>query len=142
MEQWELEAREEIRRTIGEYTNRGDFGDADGFAALFTEDAELDIKDGPTHRGHAEIRGMVLGAPLRPGAPGEGGAPRRGPLHHHVSSIHIEFDSPERARSSCYFVVMGPHGPDHWGRYRDELVPMGGRWRFRHRRVSVDGRTT
>ena len=140
MEAWEIEAREEIRRTIAEYTNRGDFGDADAFAALFTEDAELDIKDGPTHRGHAEIRAMVAGAPLREGSPRGDGTHRRGPLRHHVSSIHIEFESPERARCISYFLVVGPDGPDHWGRYTDELVRAGDRWRFRRRRASVDAR--
>jgi hypothetical protein len=29
---------------------------------------------------------------------------------------------------------------DHWGRYRDEIAPVDGRWLFDHRRVSLDGR--
>ncbi|MFI6315604.1 hypothetical protein ACIBEK_36310 [Nocardia fusca] len=43
-------------------------------------------------------------------------------------------------RTAAYFQVLGPQGLDHWGRYRDLLVPHEGRWRFRHRLVRVDAR--
>ena len=41
----------EIRNTIARYTWCGDFGDADGFVACFTEDAVLTVKDGRCSRG-------------------------------------------------------------------------------------------
>ena len=30
-------------------------------------------------------------------------------------------------------------GVDHWGRYRDRLIPADGGWRFAHRSVRTDG---
>ena len=55
MRKWQRHARAEIRNTIARYTWCGDFGDADGFVACFTEDAV--VKDeGRTHHGRAGIR--------------------------------------------------------------------------------------
>jgi hypothetical protein len=39
-----------------------------------------------------------------------------------------------------YFFVITERGPDHWGRYRDELVRHDARWLFQHRVVRLDGR--
>lgn len=136
MKKWERRARHEIRATIARYTWNGDFGDVDGFVDCFTEDAVLTIKDGAVFEGHEGIRrlGSGGGSPV----PSERRA-AAGPLHHHVSSVRIEVESKERAHTWAYFLVLGPHGLDHWGRYADELVPVGKRWLIRRRRVSVDG---
>ena len=48
---------------------------------------------------------------------------------------------PSAARAACYFTVMTGAGVDHWGRYRDDLVPDGDRWLFAHRLVRTDGVT-
>jgi hypothetical protein len=40
---------------------------------------------------------------------------------------------------SSYFAVHTDVGLDHWGRYRDVLVPVSGRWLFAHRSIGVDG---
>lgn len=136
MRKWERRAREEIRNTIARYTWCGDFGDADGFVACFTEDAVLTVKDGMVFEGHEGLRRLARGEGTRM-------APERlaesGPLHHHVSSVRIEVESKQRGLAWAYFLVLGRHGPDHWGRYADELVPVGERWLIRRRRVSVDG---
>ena len=39
---------------------------------------------------------------------------------------------------ASYFTVFTEVGPDHMGRYRDRLVPVGDRWLIAHRFVSVD----
>jgi hypothetical protein len=44
----------------------------------------------------------------------------------------------DHAQVSCYFTVVTHVGLDHFGRYRDILVPDGGIWRIRHRKVSTD----
>jgi len=141
VELWELAAREGIRDTISRYTWCGEFMDAAGFADCFTEDALLEIKDGETYRGREGVLSMIAGVRDRTRtavAPAAGGAPAV--MRHHVSSIRIELESPDRARAFSYFAVfLPPHGHDHWGRYADELVREGERWRFRRRRVSVDG---
>ena len=38
------------------------------------------------------------------------------------------------------FLAVMEDGADHWGRYRDVLVPQpDGRWRFQERVVRLDG---
>jgi len=138
---WELAACEGIRDTIARYTWCGEFMDREGFGALFTDDAVLEIKDGATYRGRDEIVGMIAGVRDRTrvaAAVASGAVPV---MRHFVANIRIELESRERARSHAYFTVfMPPHGHDHWGRYADELVLGGdGRWQFARRRVSVDG---
>ena len=140
MELWELAAREGIRDTISRYTWCGEFMDAGGFAACFAEDALLEIKGGATVRGRGGVVSMITGVRDRTRAelPATSGLPAV--MRHHVSSIRIELESPERARAFSYFAVfVPPHGPDHWGRYADELVREGERWVFARRRVSIDG---
>ena len=139
MKKWQRRARTAVRDTIARYTWCGDFGDVDGFVACFAADAVLTIKGGETFEGHAGIRRLGGGGS---GAPDRGdGQARRGPLRHHVSSVRIEVGSRDHARAWAYFLVLGPHGPDHWGRYADEFVPAGDGdiWLFHRRRVSIDG---
>jgi hypothetical protein len=133
---WERRARAEIRNTIARYTWCGDFGDVEGFVANFTEDAVLTVKDGGVFEGHTGLRRLASGEGSR--APAERLA-TAGPLHHHVSSVRIEVESKQLGRAWAYFLVLGSHGLDHWGRYSDELVPVSERWLLRRRRVSVDG---
>jgi hypothetical protein len=140
MQMWELAAREGIRDTIARYTWCAEFMDAAGFADCFTAGAVLEIKDGATYRGREEIVGMIGAVRDRTRAvsPAQSGAPAV--MRHFVANVRIELESPERARSFAYFAVfVPPHGQDHWGRYADELVREGERWRFTKRRVSVDG---
>lgn len=141
MELWELGAREGIRDTIARYTWCAEFMDAAGFADCFAADAVLEIKGGETYRGRDAVVGMIAGVRDRTRAaavPEAGGAAPV--MRHFVANVRIELASPERARAFAYFTVfMPPHGVDHWGRYADELVREGERWRFARRRVSVDG---
>src|SRR5262249_28471296 len=65
-------------------------------------------------------------------------APRS--MRHHVTSLRIEVSAPGEATSASYFLVVGDHGPDHWGRYRDRYTHRDGRWLFARRQVRVDGR--
>ena len=94
------------------------------------------VKDGPVFEGHAGLRRLASGEGSR--APAER-LVAAGPLHHHVSSVRIELESKRLGFAWAYFLVLGRHGPDHWGRYADELAPVGDRWLLRRRRVSVDG---
>jgi hypothetical protein len=141
VELWELAAREGIRDTIARYTWCGEFMDRSGFADCFTPDAVLEIKGGASYHGREEIVGMISGVRerTRAAAPVSAGDPPP-VMRHFVANVRIELLSPQRARAFSYFTVfMPPHGHDHWGRYADELSCDGERWRFAHRRVSVDG---
>jgi hypothetical protein len=55
-----------------------------------------------------------------------------------VTNLRFASLAPNRAETTAYFVVFTPTGADHWGRYRDVLVPHGDRWLFAHRLVAVD----
>jgi hypothetical protein len=52
--------------------------------------------------------------------------------------VRFEEVTPERIRTAAYFAVLTAAGLDHWGRYRDVLVPAEGRWLLAHRVVRTD----
>jgi 3-phenylpropionate/cinnamic acid dioxygenase small subunit len=135
MEAWELVAREQIRDTIARYAHCVDGGRFDDLGELFVPDGVLEIEGAPPHRGRAAITAFVAGVGRDLAA---SAVPR---IRHHVGNVVIELDGTERARSRCYFLAVTDRGVDHWGRYRDELVPWDGRWRFARRQVRTDGAT-
>jgi hypothetical protein len=62
------------------------------------------------------------------------------PARHHLSSIYVEPQPDGSAKSYACFQFIGTRGLDHWGTYRDVVVPASGDgWRFKHRRVITDG---
>ena len=130
-ELWELDAREAVRDTIGAYHEAGDRFRLEDLAACFTEDGVLEVKGRAPAVGRAAIVEMLA----RPGAPP---APPGFYVRHHVSSVRFDSVTLGEARTTAYFLVITPIGADHWGRYRDVLVPDGERWRFKHRFVAVD----
>ena len=134
METWELIAREQIRDLVASYAHLADGGRFDALLELFAEDGVLQGGDAPEARGRAAIRAFLTGTgtDLKDVA-------RVKLIRHHVSSVRIEVESKQLGFAWAYFLVLGRHGLDHWGRYADELVPVGDRWLLRRRRVSVDG---
>ncbi|GFG50234.1 hypothetical protein CQY20_17465 [Mycolicibacterium agri] len=137
MDIWELEARESVRQTLADYTAATDRFDLRGVGACFGPDGVLEFSGGPEPlKGPAAIEQGLRAALAR-----EPGSPQQAPTHvrHHVSSIRFEAVTRDRAEVSSYFGVYTDIGLDHWGRYRDVLIPVDGRWLFAHRRVRVDG---
>ncbi|HEX2212661.1 MAG TPA: nuclear transport factor 2 family protein [Mycobacterium sp.] len=139
MDTWELGVRESVRQTLADYTAATDRFDLRALAQCFESAGVLEFGDGAEQlTGPAAIEaGLSAAVPREPG-PG-----RRMPSHvrHHVSSIRFGRVTPERVEVSSYFAVHTDVGLDHWGRYRDVLVPCEERWLFAHRRISVDGFT-
>jgi len=133
MEPWELEARESIRDLVARYNANGDSGRFDPLLALFAEDAVLEVPDGRIE-GRAAIRAYFANV-----ARGATGRPPVRLLRHHTATLQIDVDSPDEARSRCYFQVFTESGLDHWGRYVDDYRRVDGRWRFARRRVTLDG---
>ena len=134
---WELEVRESVRQTLSDYTAATDRFDLGALATCFAPTGVLEFSggDGPLTGPTAIEAG--LGAALRtPPDPS-----RRKPTHvrHHVSSIRFSSVTRDRVKVNSYFAVHTDVGLDHWGRYRDVLFPVGDRWLFAHRRISVDG---
>jgi len=132
----ELIARERVRDTVAAYTHAGDRARLDDLAACFTEDGVLEIKGQRSAQGREAIVRM-----LGQNAVGDGVDRRSGGrffIRHFVTNLRFDRITPERIESSAYFLVFTGAGPDHWGRYRDVLVPEGDRWLFAHRIAAVD----
>jgi hypothetical protein len=133
-----VDPREAIRHTIASYTNFADRGKFEEVAALFAPGGVLEVEGigGARCTGPEEILAFFRGvnSDVVTAAP-------PGRMQHHVSSTYIEVTSPTEARASSYFTVMTGAGVDHWGTYRDHLVPHDGRWCFAHRHVRTDGVT-
>jgi len=139
MDVWELEVREAVRQTLADYTAATDRFDLRALAACFCDEGVLEFTRGAEPlTGPAQIEaglGAAVARPLKPGQPA-----RQSPTHvrHHVSGIRFGSVARDRVEVSSYFAVHTDVGLDHWGRYRDVLVPVNGRWLFAHRRISVD----
>jgi len=136
MEPWEIAIRESVRQTLSDYTAATDRFDLHALAQLFAADGVLEYTGGAQPLvGPAAIEAGLGAALAQPPDPD-----RRAPTHvrHHVSSVRFETVTPDRVEVSSYFAVHTDVGLDHWGRYRDVLVPVDGRWLFARKRISVD----
>jgi len=145
MELWELTAREACRDTLAQYTHAGDRYLLEEFAAAFCEDGMLEIRGAAPLQGRAAIMerfgGTGEATRVRQAAGvADDGRPRR-VVRHNVANVRFEAVSPTEATVASYFTVFTEIGLDHMGRYRDRLVPVGGRWLIAHRFVSVDWRS-
>jgi hypothetical protein len=130
----ELIAREQIRDAIARYAHFADGGRFEDLAALFAEDGTLEIAGRPALSGRAAIVAFLNSVKR---APEPGNQPF---IRHHVSSVRIDVQGADEATAASYFFVITEHGPDHWGRYRDDFVRVGDDWLFKRRRVRVDGK--
>lgn len=133
VETWELVARESIRDLIARYNANGDSGRFAQVAELFTEDARYDV-EGVVHTGASGVLEVMTAAAA---AMGSDGAPSM--VRHLTSTTQIDVTSETDASARSYWVVLLPHGLDHWGRYLDTFSAVDGRWRFASRRVVEDG---
>jgi len=134
MELWEVVAREEIRETLARYNQFGDSGRFDEMAALFAVDGVLEVK------GEREIVGRDAIVEYLNGVKRDVVALSDVPmLRHYATNVTISVASPDEATAASSFLVLAETGLDHWGRYRDRLVPEGDGWRFAHRLVRTDG---
>ena len=133
---WELEIRESVRQTLADYTAATDRFDLRALAACFAPGGRPGVhRRRRTADGSGGDRGRTWRAMTR-----DPDRIRAAPTHvrHHVSSIRFGSVARDRVEVSSYFAVHTDIGLDHWGRYRDELVPVDGRWLFARRRISVD----
>ncbi|MGE2734220.1 nuclear transport factor 2 family protein [Mycolicibacterium vaccae] len=137
MQMWEIVARESVRQTLADYTAATDRFDLPALAACFAADGVLEFTGGARpFTGPDEIV-SGLGAALT--APSDAQRPKPSHVRHHVSSVRFSSVAADRVEVSSYFAVHTDVGLDHWGRYRDVLVPVAGAWLFAHRKIGVDG---
>lgn len=135
MELSEMQARLSIQDTMARYVRWADGGRPLEFAALFAEDCVYTVPDRVCHGREAVAK--FLEQMIRSFTAHSVNSSR---LRHHMSAPIIEMQGPGEAKASAYFMAVGPHGPDHWGNYRDRLVLVGDQWLFAERRVNIDGR--
>ncbi len=133
MELEELFARESIRDLVARYNAYGDTGRIDALLELFEETAVVEVVSQQIYCGRDEIRGLFAGAV------GDAEAPTTRILRHFTATHQIDVRGGGEASGRCYFVVFTDQGVDHWGRYVDEYGTAAGDWRFRRRRVHVEG---
>ena len=137
MEMWKLVAREQIRDTLARYNWSGDAGRIDDLAETFCADGVLEVRGLEPLRGRSEIAaflgnvtsnvtGNVADAEVKP------------IVRHNVANVLFTELTPNQAHISSYFTVVTHIGLDHFGRYRDTLVPDGDTWLIKHRKVSTD----
>ncbi len=137
MELWELSARERIRDTLARYNWSGDALRLADLAEAFCEDGVLQLRGGEPVHGRPAIVEFLSGAVESPNAAAAETAVRR-IVRHNVTNIRFTEVTPDEAHVACYFTVVTEIGLDHYGRYRDVLVPVGGDWLIKSRFVSTD----
>lgn len=129
---WELAARESIGETLARYSHLGDAGKIDDLVALFAPDGVLEVRDRGSYHGREGIRSFLAQT-----AEAFRGASLKF-MRHYVSTVTIADVSRSEGRAAAYFHVLTDRGLDHWGRYRDVLVPGEERWLFAHRLAIID----
>jgi ketosteroid isomerase-like protein len=105
--------------------------DLAGYVNLFTEDGAMSTNDPslPRAQGREEIRKMI--------SDGLGVMKPRPFIHNHV----IELLGPDRAKGTCYVevrLVRDGKKSLMTGWYNDEYAKVGGEWKFKSRRITVD----
>ena len=121
---------DQVRRTLAGYSQYLDDGDFDRWIELFTEDARL-LFAGRATEGRAGIRTYM-----------EQVQPPEGRGKHITSNILVDVDGDNAAAHTDYLFVRPTSGglvPIATGRYHDQLVRDGDRWRFRQREITLLG---
>ena len=134
------EDRIAVEDVMARYVWAVDSFDADGYAAVFTEDAVID-SNGSISRGRDEIRKIVTGLIQRRDANKAKGVPA-GNLYHVVSNVRITFPAPGEALHQSYWQTVrrdqdGKMTAAAMGRSEDRLVKRDGKWLIRFRKLTV-----
>lgn len=133
--------RAEIEALMWRYVRALDTLDADGYAAVFTQDGRFGTGENATE-GREALKDMVAG--LAEGrAEREAAGNASAPMYHVITNSHIEFVGEDRARHHSYWMtVFGPAGQGAAprvaaaGRGVDELVRVDGQWLIESRDVA------
>ncbi len=136
MAHWEVEAHVAILDLVKRYNANGDTGRFPQVIELFAPDAVMEVGDGRVYEGRDEIATIFTSTRDRVAGNSE-------PTYiRHMTATHqIDLIDEDSATGRCYYQVLTRIGLDHWGRYIDRYRRVEGRWRFAHRRVTVDGRS-
>jgi hypothetical protein len=135
METWELAIRESVRQTLADYTAGTDRNRIDDVAACFAPNGALTFTGGEPMVGPTAI---VAGLKAQVSRFAQNPVPLTH-VRHHVSSMRFGSVGRDRVEVGSYFLALTDIGVDHWGRYRDVLVPVDDRWLFTSREAIAEG---
>jgi uncharacterized protein (TIGR02246 family) len=135
------EDRIAVEDVMNRYVWAVDSLDADGYVAVFTEDAVID-SNGSFSRGHAEIRKVVTGMIQRKADAKAKGAPPPANLYHVISNVRITFPKPGEALHQSYWQTVRRDADGRMiaaamGRSEDHLVKRNGKWLIQLRKLTV-----
>ena len=134
------EDRIAVEDVMARYVWAVDSLDAEGYVAVFTEDAVID-SNGSISKGHEEIRKIVTGLMQRRDANMAKGLPTSN-LYHVVSNVRITFPRPGQALHQSYWQTVrrdkdGAMTAAAMGCSEDRLVKRNGRWLIQARTLTV-----
>jgi uncharacterized protein (TIGR02246 family) len=135
------EDRIAVEDVMNRYVWAVDSLDADGYVAVFTEDAVID-SNGNFSRGHAEIRKVVTGMIQRQEDAKAKGLPAPARLYHVISNVRISFPKPGEALHQSYWQTVRRDADGRMiaaamGRSEDHLVKRNGKWLIQFRKLTV-----
>jgi ketosteroid isomerase-like protein len=134
------EDRIAVEDVMARYVWAVDSLDADGYVAVFIDDAVID-SNGAISKGHAEIRKIVTGLNQRRDDNKAKGLPTAN-LYHVISSVRITFPKPGEALHQSYWQTVrrdkdGRMIAAAMGRSEDRLVKRNGQWLIQSRKLTV-----
>jgi uncharacterized protein (TIGR02246 family) len=129
-----------VEDVMARYVWAVDSFDADGYVAVFTEDAVID-SNGNISKGHDEIRKIVTNLIKRRDDNKTRGVPTAN-LYHMVSNVRITFPKPNEALHQSYWQTVrrdtdGKMIAAAMGRSEDHLVKRNGKWLIQFRKLTV-----
>jgi uncharacterized protein (TIGR02246 family) len=134
------EDRIAVEDVMARYVWAVDSLDADGYVAVFTEDAVID-SNGSISKGRDQIRRIVTGLIQRRDDNKAKGLPTAN-LYHVVSNVRITFPRPGEALHQSYWQTVrrdsdGRMTAAAMGRSEDRLVKRNGKWLIQSRILTV-----
>ncbi len=134
------EDRIAVEDVMARYVWAVDSLDAEGYVAVFTEDAVIDA-NGNISKGREEIRKVVTSLIQRHDDSKAKGVPSSN-LYHVISNVRITFPKPGEALHQSYWqtVIRDKEGkmvPAAMGRSQDRLVKHNGKWLIQSRKLTV-----
>ena len=134
------EDRTAVEDVMARYVWAVDSLDADGYVAVFTEDAVID-SNGNISKGHPAIRKIVTDLIQRRDNNKAKGVPTAN-LYHMTSNVRITFPKPGEALHQSYWQTVrrdenGRMIAAAMGRSEDRLVKRQGKWLIQSRKLTV-----
>lgn len=129
-----------VEDVMARYVWTVDSLDADGYVAVFTDDAVID-SNGMISKGRDEIRKIVTGLITRRDEAKAKGQPTAN-LYHVISNVRITFPKPGEALHRSYWQTVrrdkdGRMIAAAMGRSEDHLVKRNGQWLIQFRKLTV-----